>query len=62
MTNGKTSRMPNTATSTPTVRKMFCQKWLSRSRYLALTAALSNEKTISTTIRIAVRPTPVQLL
>ena len=53
MTSGKTSRMPKTAISTPTVRKIFCQKAFILLRMPALTTALSNDSEISRTARIA---------
>ena len=47
MTTGKTSRMPKTAISTPTVRKIFCQKAFIFFRMPALTTALSKDSEIS---------------
>ena len=59
MSSGKTSRMPNTAMATPTVRKIFCQNGLIRTRTVALTTALSKDSEISRMARIAVRARPV---
>ena len=59
MTTGKTSRMPKTAMSTPTVRKIFCQKAFIFCRIPALTTALSKESEISRTDRIATMASPV---
>ena len=59
MSRGKTSRMPKTAISTPTVRKIFCQKAFIFSRILALTTALSKDSETSRTARIATRPKAV---
>src|SRR5690348_17271254 len=56
---GKTSLIPKTAISTPTVRKIFCQKGLIRLSTDALTTALSNDNEISRTDRIATTPNPV---
>ena len=58
MRTGKTSRMPNTAISTPTVRKIFCQKALSLRRIPALMTALSKDREISRTARIATIASP----
>ena len=59
MISGKTSRMPNTAMSTPTVRKMRCQNGSIRSSTVALTTALSNDSEISRMPRMAQRTSPV---
>src|SRR5689334_21823092 len=59
MSSGKTSRMPNTAMSTPMVRKMRCQNGLIRSSTVALTTALSNDSEISRMPRMAQRTSPV---
>ena len=59
MSSGKTSRMPNTAISTPTVRKSFCQNALIRSSTVALTTALSKDSEISRIPRMAQRTSPV---
>lgn len=56
ITTGKTSRMPKTAMSTPTVRKIFCQKAFIFFRIPALTTALSKDSEISRTARIATTP------
>ena len=52
--------MPNTAMSTPTVRNIFCQNALIRSRIVALMTALSNDRDTSSTPRMAHRARPVQ--
>jgi hypothetical protein len=59
MISGKTSRMPNTAISTPTVRKIRCQNGSIRSNTVALTTALSKDSEISRMPRIAQRTRPV---
>ena len=59
MTTGKTSRMPKTAISMPTVRKIFCQKAFIFFRMPALTTALSKDSEISRTARIATMPSAV---
>src|SRR5680860_1757505 len=51
-TSGKTRRIPNTAIAMPMVRKIVCQKWLIRTRILALTTALSNDSETSRMIRM----------
>ncbi len=56
---GKISRMPKTAMSTPTVRKIFCQNAFSLRRMPALMTALSNESEISRTDRIATIASPL---
>ena len=58
---GKTSRMPNTAITTPTVRNIRCQKRFIRCSTVALTTALSNEIDASSAIStatIATAPSP----
>ncbi len=51
--------MPNTAIATPTVRKIFCQNGLIRTRTVALTTALSKDSETSRTARIAASASPV---
>ena len=59
ISSGKTSRMPNTAMATPTVRKIFCQNGLIRTSTVALTTALSKDSETSRTARIAASASPV---
>ena len=54
ISSGNTSRMPKTATATPTVRKIRCQNLLIRTRIVAFTTALSNEIDTSSTMSTAV--------
>lgn len=53
ITIGKMRRVPTTAIRIPQVRKRFCQVGLIFMRTLALTTALSKERVISNTIKIA---------
>ena len=53
--------MPKTAMTMPTVRKIFCQKSLIRSRTVALMTALSKDSDTSRTPRIRHRTTASQL-
>src|SRR4051812_6455614 len=57
--SGNSSRIPNTAIATPTVRKIFCQNGLIRTRTVALTTALSKLSDTSSTARIAASARPV---
>ncbi len=59
ITTGKTRRMPKTAITMPTVRKIFCQKALIFFRIPALITALSKDSEISSTARMATRPKAV---
>ncbi len=59
ITTGKTVGIPKTAISTPTVRKIFCQKALIFFRIPALTTALSKDSEISRMARITTMPKAV---
>ena len=59
ISNGNSSRMPNTAMATPTVRKIFCQNAFIRTSTVALTTALSKDNETSRTARIATTARPV---
>jgi len=59
ITSGNSSRMPKTAMTMPTVRKILIQNSDIRFRTLALTTALSKDNETSSTIRIAVTASPV---
>ena len=61
MSSGSSSRMPNTAMTMPTVRKIFCQKSLIRSSTVALITALSKESDTSRMPRIMQSTTADQL-
>ena len=56
ISNGKTSRIPKTATTMPIVRKICCHFSLIRSSTLAFTTALSKDRVISRMPRIRVSP------
>lgn len=56
VTTGKASRIPKTAISTPTARKIFRQKTFIFFRIPASTTALPNDGDTSRTARIATTP------